>query len=226
MRKAADQDRTLAFYHGGREWFGDFEVNPKNSKVMEHGPGLYLTNGIETARHYAKGGGVVQLIGIDPNATRISDSSVSIEDMVAFVRQHSIRHGKLVIEDLHHKAERMESDHLCLDYLVNLMINHKSLTPSAAKPLNEFIVSQGVDLDVFDAPMFCSHGGKQDQWLVIFNPKVVIEKSKVDMKSFDWSETHLPRYEAQLASVRSEIGDALDPLATSANEQRKAGLTP
>ena len=223
----ADRQPTLNFYHGGREWFGDFEVSPKNSKVMEHGPGLYLTNGIETARHYAKGGGVVQLIGIEPSAKRMSDSSVKVDEMITFVRQNSIRHGNKVIVDLHHKVERMESDHLCLDYLVNLMINHKSLTPSVAKPLNEFIVAQGVDLDVFDAPTLCSHGGKQDQWLVIFNPAVVIEKSKVDMKSFDWSETHLPRYEYQLEALKKEleqIGD--DPLSMHSDHQNKAGLTP
>lgn len=213
----------LNFYHGGREWMGDFEVNPKNSKVMEHGPGLYLTNGIETARHYAKGGGVVQLIGIDPNATRITDSSVHVDVLAAFVRQNSIRHGDKIIADLSHNAERMGSDHLCLDYLVNLMINHKSLTPSAAKPLNEFIVAQGVDMDVFDAPMFCSHGGTQDQWLVIFNPDVVVARQKVDMKSFDWSETHVPRYDAQMDQIKADMMD--DPLSTSASEQKKTGLT-
>jgi hypothetical protein len=207
-------DGTIQFYHGGRDWVGPFEVNPKNSKVMEHGPGLYLTNGIETARHYAKGGGIVQAIGIDPNAKRLSDVTCKVDDLIGFVSSNRVRAGKAVIADLDWCADGMASDHLGLEYLINLMINHKALTPSVAPKLNAFIVEQGADLDVFTAPMFASAGGKSDQWVVVFNPDVVVSRVRVDMKAYDWSETHLPTFEEQLAGLSHAQED--DPLAPGA----------
>lgn len=202
---------TIDFYHGGRDWTGPFVVNPKNSKVMEHGPGLYLTNGIETARHYAKGGGMVQLIGIDPNAKHLSDVTCKVDELIGFVSSNRVRGGKAVIADLEKNGQRMESDRLGLKYLINLMINHKALTPSIAPKLNEFIVEQGADLDVFSAPMFASVGGGHDEWMVVFNSDVVVSRVRVDMKSYDWSETHLPTFDEQLAGLNQ--AQDIDPLA-------------
>jgi hypothetical protein len=207
-------DKTLKFYHGGREWFGDFEVNPKSSAVMAHGPGLYLTNGIETARHYAKGGGVVQLIGVDPNAKLICDVKTTFSEMTSFLKGNRIRNSRDIYDCLTDTVERMETENLPLEALINLMVNFKSLVPSSAKPLNEFIVSQGADIAVFRAPMFTSHGQGNDEWSVVFNPNVIISRKKVDMKKFDWSETRLPTYKEQLSSISalnaSEINAASD----------------
>lgn len=215
--------KPLQFYHGGREWVGKFELG-KGSGSMEHGPGLYLTNGIETARHYAKGGGVVQMISINPSARLIDDVRVDISEMKAFLKCNSIRHYKSIYEDIDRCAERYESSVINLEILVKLMINYGSLTASAAIPLNEFIVSKGVDMCVFDAPVFSSHGGgPSDQWLVIYNPDVIVGKSRVNMKDFDWSEPKLPRYDVQMAL--SNLVE-LEPSAPALNQQSVAVYHP
>lgn len=196
-----DAPPAVHFYHGGKAWYGDFELNAKKNGGMEHGPGLYLTNGIETARNYAKGGGVVQRIAVRADARLLKDKKCSADDMIDFVKRNSVRNYKKVISDIERNAEKMGSRHIDLEVLINLMINNDSLKPSVAPALNEFIVSNGVDISVFNAPMWTSHGGGNDQWVVVFNPKVVLSKTKVDMKQFDWRSPRLPTYEEQLASL-------------------------
>ena len=190
---------ALHFYHGGKPWFGKFELNAKKSGGMEHGPGLYLTNGVQTAQSYAKGGGVVNLIKVRPDARLLGNTTSHIDTMIDFINRHRIRNGKRVIASLRSASERYQKQDLSLESLINLMINHDALTPATAQPLSEFIVSQGVDMNVFKAPMWCSHGEGNDQWVVIFNPEVIMSRSTVDMKQFDWSEPRLPTYEEQLA---------------------------
>jgi hypothetical protein len=46
---------------------------------------------------------------------------------------------------------------------------------------------------------------------VVFNPDVVVSRTRVDMKAYDWSETHLPTFEEQLAGLSHAQED--DPLA-------------
>lgn len=196
-----ENKKPLQYYHGGREWYGRFEINPKSSKVMEHGPGLYLTNGIETARNYAKGGGVVQLISINPEARLIDDARVHVDDMTKFLVANSIRHAKMIIADLFDISERLSAEDVPLENLINLMINYKSLVPSAAVPLNEYIVSHGVDMSVFDAPMFNSYGGNRDEWVVVYNPDVVVSRERVNMKTLDWGTANLPRYDTQITLI-------------------------
>jgi hypothetical protein len=203
---------TIDFYHGGRDWTGPFVVNPKNSKVMEHGPGLYLTNGIETARHYARGGGVVQRISLDPDARLLNGVQTPVSVMLDFLQGSGIRGGKRVIADLERLADRDGQDTHSLSRFVNLMVNHKALTPSSAQPVNEFLVAQGADLDVFSAPLFGSAGSGNDQWVVVFNPDVVVDRVRVNMKEYDWSSTHLPTFEEQLVALGAQAAID-DPLA-------------
>lgn len=190
--------KPITFFHGGRIWYGDFEIKPKSSKVMEHGPGLYLTNGIETARHYAKGGGVVQAIQIDPNASLLEHKKTDINEMMKFLAAAKVKNREKIALYLNENAIRYDNNNIPLETLVNLMINLDALMPSVAPSLNEFIIQQGVDISVFNAPMWTSHGQGNDQWMVVYNPKVVMSKQQIDMKKFDWSNTHLPRYEKQL----------------------------
>lgn len=222
-RKGLEQKakpKALSFYHGGKEWIGKFEIGAKKSGGMEHGPGLYLTNGVETARHYAKGGGVVQMISISSDARLIDDVKVPKSEMFSFLRENSVRHYKKIIEDLNEHSERMGREDIHLEILVNLMVNYKSLTPSSAGPLNKFIVSKGVDISVFDAPMFNSYGGGRDQWVVVFNPDVVVSKQKVDMKNFDWSAPKLPVYQEQLTEIKAQsLG-----LANNSEQQERSAL--
>ncbi len=50
--------------------------------------------------------------------------------------------------------------------------------------------------------------------MVVFNPDVVVSRVRVDMKAYDWSETHLPTFEEQLAGL-SQV-EEVDPLAPGA----------
>lgn len=203
---------TLNFYHGGKTWLGKFELNAKKNGGMEHGPGLYLTNGIETAQFYAKGGGVVQRISIRADAKPLEGATCSADSMKNFLKKNSIRHYKKIMSDIDANAERKGTNHLELELLLNLMINYDSIKPSIAQPLSEFMVDNGADMSVFQAPYGCSYGGKNDEWVVIFNPDVVVSKTKVDMKHFDWSETHLPTYQKQLEAIsltqKSELSNS------------------
>ena len=57
---------TIQMYHGGNRWSGTPEIRPTKGRY-EGGPGIYFTNNYETAKKYAKGSNVVQLVNIDSN---------------------------------------------------------------------------------------------------------------------------------------------------------------
>ena len=90
--KKLTQDRPLAFamWHGGRKWQWGPEIMPNKKGQAERGPGIYCTNNYATAYKYAKGGGQVRKLLIEPKSL-LEDIAIPLADAVQFVKSNLIR---------------------------------------------------------------------------------------------------------------------------------------
>ncbi len=98
---------TFQMYHGGSRWSTAPEIRPSKGGRYEGGVGIYFTNDYETARKYAKGGKIVQIVNIKSDFRRLKDVKVSISELVDFVTNLSgMRKKKEVMSDLKRYSER------------------------------------------------------------------------------------------------------------------------
>ena len=163
------------------------------AKRTEHGPGIYFTTSLETARKYARGGGAVKRASISPNLRWIGDAKISLADAVGFVKsQPRMKNRAAVIADLERNAARMKTDRIAADVLVNLGVNHDALVGDVAPAMARFLVDHGVDASL---ARMSGNAGADEDWLVIFNPRVILAIEEIDKKS-PWD----------LPLVRSRLG--------------------
>jgi hypothetical protein len=172
----------ILVYHGGR-WEGTPEVQRGRAKRTEHGPGIYFTTALETARKYAKGGGTVKRATIAPNLRWIGDAKIPLAEAVGFVRsQPRMKNKAAVIADLERNAARLRSDTIDADVLVNLGVNHDALVGDASPAMARFLVDHGVDASL---ARMSGNAGADEDWLVIFNPRVILSVEEIG-KNAPW----------------------------------------
>ena len=159
----------IVLYHGSRRWSGPPQILPGSKGRSEHGPGIYLTTSIETARKYARGGGRVIRFEIRTPIRWIDDpgTRIPIEEMVSFLESiYRLRGRDKIIDDLERYAARVGRRDLPPSVLVNLMVNYDALVGEAGPRIAAFLVSHGIDAAI-DAR-------GQEDWVVLFNPDLVL----------------------------------------------------
>lgn len=167
---------SIVMWHGAHRWEGPPEVRTKTPTSAEHGPGIYMTTSVDSAREYAKGGGVLVRFEIDPAIRLLEDVQLQLGDAVEFVRSRPrLKHRGMIVSDLEANAERMRPREIRLgrasaespltiwaEVLLNLFVNYRVIAGEQGPALARFLVSQGVDASVVKRG--------SDDWLVLFNP--------------------------------------------------------
>lgn len=169
----------IVLWHGAHRWSAPPEVRPASPTAAEHGPGIYMTTSAETARDFAKGGGSLVRFELDPKLTLIEDVSIPLDDALDFVRSRSrLRRRREFEADLERVAARYRQGYiqrgtykggpltLPASVLVNLFVNYRLITGAHGPALARFLVSRGADADVVTRGT--------DDWLVLFNPKKIL----------------------------------------------------
>jgi len=169
----------IVLWHGAHRWQAPPEVRPASPTTAEHGPGIYMTTSSETAREFAKGGGSLIRFELSPTLTLIEDVSVPLSDALDFVRSRSrLRRRRELEADLERVASRYRQGYiqrgtyqggpltLPAAVLVNLFVNYRSITGAHGPALAHFLVEHGADADVVPQG--------RDDWLVLFNPKKIL----------------------------------------------------
>lgn len=178
---------TFQMYHGGNRWTTAPEIRPSKGGRYEGGVGIYFTNNYETARKYAKGGKVVQLVDIRSNFRKLRDVRVDINELSDFVTNLSgLRRKREIVSDLNRFGQRTNRTECSLEILNNLIVNHEAGAGSVGTEIAAYFTSKGADASVQDQ-------SGDEQWLVVFNPKIIVKYSPVDPKSdIDWMLPQIP----------------------------------
>lgn len=162
-------DEPILLYHGSRAWDGPPEVQRGRAKRTEHGPGIYLTTALTTAKKYAKGGGTVKRVTVSADLRWLSDAKLSLAEALAWAReQPRMRHRRELVADIERSAARRGLDVIDADTLVNLAVNNDSLVGDAAPALARFLVDHGIDAGL--ATQSSDSGGDED-WVVLSNAR-------------------------------------------------------
>lgn len=186
-KKSGDR---LVLYTGAQVWEGPPKVRPSRKGRYEHGPGIYLTTGLETARKYAKGRGAVLRVEVDSDFVWLQDAVLPTETLVDWVMSQSrLKHRREIVEDLDRAAKRVE-DRLgegmsWVETLVNLTVNREALSGDAGPSLAEFLSDHGIG-----ASLVTNAIGRGEDWVVLFDPSKVITWERVGPNESTWD---LPR---------------------------------
>lgn len=167
---------NIRLYHGARSWDGPPEVQRGRAKRTEHGPGIYLTTSLATAKKYAKGGGRVKLVTISSGLRLLDDAKIKASEAIDFVRTQLRKKRKEIIEDIERHAGRIGKDTISLAVIVTLAVNHDALVGDASPALARFLVSRGVDATVVTQS---SPTGGDEDWLVLFNPEKIVSIEEI-----------------------------------------------
>lgn len=181
------QSGTFQMYHGGGRWSTAPEIRPSKGGRYEGGVGIYFTNNYETARKYAKGGKVVQLVNIRSNFRKLKDVKLELSEIIQFITDlYGLRKKKEIISDLNRYSERTGRTEISLEILNNLIVNHEAGAGEVGTEIAKFFASKGADASVQDQ-------SGDEQWLIVFNPKIIASYDVVDPKKVqDWMLPEIP----------------------------------
>lgn len=176
---------SIHMWHGAMRWQPPIELRAPKGGQAEHGAGLYLCCHRATAQKYAKGGGNLVHIELNPATRWLEEITVQPEVLLDAAREIPRLRNRLAIMTDIERAGRRRDGLLGLNVLVNLAVNHNAMTGQPALEITRFLVAQGAD-----ASLYARAGG--DDWVVVFNPKVVqasrvIRAAEVDSLPFDFA---------------------------------------
>jgi len=163
----------IVVYTGASVWEGRPYIKASRKGRSEHGPGLYFTTRLQTARKYAKGRGAVLRVEIDPSFTWLEDATAPIEDLVEWVSGRRAMRKKIeIIDDILTRANRgLPPGRGRVATLVNLMVNYNAITGEHGPALAEFLASLGIG---------ASHVKQSgEDWVVLFDPSKVLSWRRV-----------------------------------------------
>lgn len=179
----------------------------------EAGPGIYGTTSYTRAAGYAKGGGSVIEFGIDPEIVLLEDIEIPFDELIEAAK--SLRGGSKTVKDLEYCARmRVEAGRsaatLPAAYLVNQAVANGNLGGQSGIWLAEWLADRNIHASIQTQP------GDED-WIVVFDPKKIVECRKVSSTNIEWSKMRLPRIKSQISKIRSLQADVLD-------NSRQAGM--
>jgi hypothetical protein len=197
----------IKLWHGSQRWDGSPEIRASKKGQYEGGPGIYATTNLHTARKHAKGGGSIVEFTLSPETAWLEDIKVPHEEVLAWVKQASHLHKRSILtNDIIAVFDRREqvrtSGMLPLTYLVNLAVNHQCLSGQAAPEMAEFLVSKGAQASL------CRESSNDD-WVVIFDPKILTSFVPKKSKDIDWTQDRLDSVKEQIAALSASTGPTL-----------------
>jgi ribosomal protein S18 acetylase RimI-like enzyme len=181
LKSAAD------LWHGGRI-YGPIQIQAPTKGRYEAGPGLYLTTSYSRASSYAKGGGSTFLVSLKDGLNFANKVEIPLNEGAEFATRY-LGKGKLIAKDLKANCERMKKNTFTADILINLTVNYEAGSGKRGMYLLNFLVEHGVDAAIEEQ-------GNGEQWVVVFNPKVVTKVRKIPAAEVTPEMWHLPKIAA------------------------------
>lgn len=171
--------KEIILWHGGRNLESNYKESLPAKGLWEHGPGLYLTTSYERAVKYAKGGGKTYMVSVE-DGKFAKDVQISSNNVFEFITDYVIGKKKLVVaKAVHENMKRMSnSDSICAETFLNIMINEEAITKSKSHLLNDFLVENKVDFNLVK-----NYGGANETVLVILNRDKIKKVAPISAKN-------------------------------------------
>lgn len=183
---------TFTLWHGAQRWDGKPGLRAPRVGHAEHGAGLYCTTEYMTAKKYAAGAGSTRLMTIDSSLRLLENIRIEPDAMIAAIKAiPRLRAKQAILDDIGWCAERSKSDTIGLNTAINLAAHHRALSGTPAVAISEFVASQGADASLYER--------SGEDWLVIFNPAIVLGSTPVKSNDVDVAMFSLARVKAALA---------------------------
>lgn len=182
----------VCVYHGGAKFHRiDAKLpNPRKGK-FESGIGINTTTHYNTARKYAKGGKIVSMLCLTKNMNLASDVEVPVEEFESFAKTHLYpRYRKPMIEDVKSNAERMNTDSVKANIIINLSVNYQIGGNNGLK-LIKFLVDMGVDASLYSQ-------SNDEDWLIIHDTSIIEDIRHTKPSDIQRDEYELPNIKEQL----------------------------
>ena len=184
---------ALTFYHGAQRWEGAPTVVEHRKGHAEHGPGIYLTTSWQTADKYAKGGGSVYRVKIDPSAQFLQDAAIDVDDAREFVKSLPRLRAKADILETLARSEARRGKDLPAEYLINAFVNNDAASGQHGPALAAFLVEHGADISIVN-------NSSSEDWAVVFNPDKICSVERLER-----GETSRPDFAFDLPKVARQI---------------------
>ena len=188
---------AIKLWHGSQRFSGNIEVKPTKRSQVVCGPGIYMTTSLSTAIQYAKGGGAIIEMSLSPDTRWMKGVKIDVNEMKAWVKNEPLlRKKKELIHDLE-LASEVKGDAIPASYLVNLCVNHESLTAQNGPSLAAWLTEHSCDAVI-------EPQGLNEQWVLVFNPKIVIAHKQISTSNIRGGDYDLPFINIQLADIENK----------------------
>ena len=179
------EEDGIKVWHGSKRWEGSPEVRGHKKGRYEAGPGIYTTTSYATAKKYAKGGGALMLLTLDPNLRLANTVNIPLAEMLNFLKNTRMKAKKEIAADLTRHAERMNKNEISANILINLIVNWDAGAGEAGRALAYFLVTHGVDAEI--------DRKSGEDWIVVINPKIIKSYKKVSSSEISPDMYDFPR---------------------------------
>jgi hypothetical protein len=190
------KNKTIQLWHGGRfhSSNGPMEIQKAKTGKVEHGVGIYTSTHLSTATKYAKGGGHVTYIELDPNIQWMENSDLDINNILMFIKNtQKLRHRQSILDDFKDSIERSgkEGNRIFASVLVNLCHYHNALVGDTSKEITHFYRENGIHASLVKS-------GSED-WVLIFDPSKIIKAKSMPIKIIERD------FSRQFDSVKTQL---------------------
>lgn len=162
-------------WHGGKKLDSHPEIRQHKEGKYEAGPGFYTTTKYSTAFKYAKGGGATFLMEISSNIKLANDVNLSVDDTIDFLKNCSgMKNKNKLVEDINEYYERNKK--FPANVFINLVVNWRVGAGKIGISIAAFLAANGVDASI-------ERQSSTEDWLVIYNPKIIKSFQKILAKN-------------------------------------------
>lgn len=194
-------ERKIIAWHGSQKWDGKAQIKASPAERQEHGPGIYFTNNMETAKKYSRGAGKVMVFEIEKPRLLELSHTVPFTEAQKFI--NSLYRAKNKDKTLRELEEQIKDNgELSIVSIMNISCMNGTTIGKHSIELAEWIVEKGFDARIHTA------SNKDEQWLILFNPSLVKKAYRHEKEHDDFQ---MAKFSDQIQAInyQDDIKEAL-----------------
>lgn len=195
-----DEGKIIA-WHGSQKWDGKAEIKASASDRQEHGPGIYFTNNLDTAKKYSRGAGKVMVFEIEnPRLLKLNDT-VPFPEVEIFIKNlYRAKNKSKTLRELEEQVK--DNGQVSIVSVMNISCMNGTTIGKNSVEMAEWIVEKGFDARIQTA------SNTDEEWLILFNP-LLVKKTYKHVKENDNFQMAKFSNQIQAIEYQSDIKEVL-----------------